>query len=121
MATPQMNYSSCVSHPSFTTLSTNALQFNNEFGGRPWDPAALEASQKYNPAYTVAKWSTPQLTIHTSKDYRIPESDGIAAFHALQQCVFRFHSDFVLVHTLFCHTYHFFSIRIILSFHTSGG
>ncbi|KAG2757920.1 alpha beta-hydrolase [Suillus brevipes Sb2] len=59
--------------------------FNNEFGGRPWDPAALEASQKYNPAYTVAKWSTPQLTIHTSKDYRIPESDGIAAFHALQQ------------------------------------
>ncbi|KAG2037851.1 hypothetical protein BDR03DRAFT_863023, partial [Suillus americanus] len=25
------------------------------------------------------------LTIHSSKDYRLPESDGIAVFHALQQ------------------------------------
>jgi dipeptidyl aminopeptidase/acylaminoacyl peptidase len=88
MATPQMNYSSCVSHPSLTALSTNAPQFNHEWGGRPWDPAAFEASRKYSPAYTVAKWSTPQLTIHSSKDYRLPEGDGIAVFHALQQCVF---------------------------------
>ena len=28
------------------------------------------------------------LIIHGSKDYRLPETDGIAAFHALQQCVF---------------------------------
>ncbi|KAG1857864.1 Alpha/Beta hydrolase protein, partial [Suillus tomentosus] len=59
--------------------------FNHEWGGRPWDPAAFEASRKYSPAYTVAKWSTPQLTIHSSKDYRLPEGDGIAVFHALQQ------------------------------------
>ncbi|KAG2134271.1 alpha beta-hydrolase [Suillus cothurnatus] len=58
---------------------------NHEWGGRPWDPVAFEASRKYNPAYTVAKWSTPQLTIHGSKDYRLPESEGIAVFHALQQ------------------------------------
>lgn len=59
--------------------------FNHEWGGRPWDPAAFEASRKYSPAYTVAKWSTPQLTIHSSKDFRLPEGDGIAVFHALQQ------------------------------------
>ncbi|OJA17237.1 hypothetical protein AZE42_00166 [Rhizopogon vesiculosus] len=59
--------------------------FNHEWGGRPWEPAAAETLRKYSPAYTVSKWSTPQLTIHGSKDYRLPEVDGIAVFHALQQ------------------------------------
>lgn len=27
------------------------------------------------------------LVIHGSKDYRLPETDGIGAFHALQECV----------------------------------
>ncbi|KAG1872451.1 alpha beta-hydrolase [Suillus subalutaceus] len=66
-------------------VTDEPFSFNHGWGGRPWEPAALEASRKYSPAYTVAKWSTPQLTIHSSKDYRLPESDGIAVFHALQQ------------------------------------
>ncbi|KAG1822832.1 Alpha/Beta hydrolase protein [Suillus subaureus] len=71
---------------AFNGYATDELFFfNHEWGGRPWDPAAIEASRKYSPAYTVAKWSTPQLTIHGSKDYRLPESDGIGVFHALQQ------------------------------------
>jgi dipeptidyl aminopeptidase/acylaminoacyl peptidase len=71
---------------TYVSYTTDELFFNNhEWGGRPWDPVAFEASRKYNPAYTVAKWSTPQLTIHGSKDYRLPESEGIAVFHALQQ------------------------------------
>ena len=45
------------------------------------------ADYRYSPAYTVSKWSTPQLTIHGSKDYRLPETDGIAVWHALQQYV----------------------------------
>ncbi|KIJ17964.1 Merops: S09.UPW [Paxillus involutus ATCC 200175] len=59
--------------------------FNHEWGGRPWEPESFELSRKYSPAYTVSKWSTPQLIIHGSKDYRLPESDGIAVWHALQQ------------------------------------
>lgn len=42
--------------------------------------------EKYNPINFVHKWSTPQLVIHGSKDYRLPETDGIGAFHALKQC-----------------------------------
>ncbi|KAF8842149.1 alpha beta-hydrolase [Paxillus ammoniavirescens] len=59
--------------------------FNHEWGGRPWEPESFELSRKYSPAYTVSKWSTPQLIIHGSKDYRLPEGDGIAVWHALQQ------------------------------------
>lgn len=59
--------------------------FNHEWGGRPWEPKSFELSRKYSPAYTVSKWSTPQLIVHGSKDYRLPETDGIAVFHALQQ------------------------------------
>lgn len=43
--------------------------------------------RRYSPANTVSKWSTPQLIVHGSKDFRLPETEGISAFHALQQCV----------------------------------
>ncbi|KAN0087536.1 Merops: S09.UPW [Tylopilus felleus] len=59
--------------------------FNHEWGGRPWEEKPFALSRKYSPAYTVSKWSTPQLVIHGSKDYRLPEGDGIAVWHALQQ------------------------------------
>ena len=44
--------------------------------------------EKYNPINYVHKWSTPELVIHGSKDYRLPETDGIGAFHALKQCAY---------------------------------
>jgi dipeptidyl aminopeptidase/acylaminoacyl peptidase len=40
-----------------------------------------------SPVKYVHKWSTPQLIIHGSKDYRIPDTEGLATFHALQQFV----------------------------------
>lgn len=43
--------------------------------------------RRYDPINFVDKWSTPMLVIHGSKDYRLPETDGIGAFHALQQYV----------------------------------
>lgn len=43
--------------------------------------------KKYDPINYVENWSTPMLVIHGSKDYRLPETDGIGAFHALQQYV----------------------------------
>ena len=41
--------------------------------------------KKFDPINFVDKWETPMLVIHGSKDYRLPETDGIGAFHALQQ------------------------------------
>ncbi|KAJ6559073.1 Alpha/Beta hydrolase protein [Mycena vulgaris] len=59
--------------------------FNHEWGGRPWEPKSKALSEKFSPANYVDKWSTPQLLIHGSKDYRLPETESIGPFHALQQ------------------------------------
>ena len=46
------------------------------------DPAAFE---KWNPVNHVAKWKTPMLVITGEKDFRIPYTQGIASFTALQR------------------------------------
>ncbi|KAF7365063.1 Dipeptidyl-peptidase 5 [Mycena venus] len=71
---------------TYNGYSTDELFFfNHEWGGRPWDPKTKELSEKFSPSNYVANWSTPQLLIHGSKDYRLPETESIGAFHALQQ------------------------------------
>lgn len=42
---------------------------------------------RFSPSNRVHKWSTPELIIHGSKDYRLPETEGISVFQALQQYV----------------------------------
>jgi dipeptidyl aminopeptidase/acylaminoacyl peptidase len=44
-----------------------------------------EAHEKHNPALHVDKWRTPMLVIHGALDFRIPESQGLGAFTALQR------------------------------------
>ncbi|MBW8842841.1 MAG: S9 family peptidase [Sphingomonadales bacterium] len=64
---------------------TEELWFDEwEHGGHPYyeDPAAFE---KWNPVNLVAQWKTPQLVITSEGDYRIPYTQGIAAFTALQR------------------------------------
>jgi len=71
---------------SYNGFSTDELFFfNHEFGGRPWDPIGKTLTEKFSPSNFVTNWSTPQLIIHGSKDYRLPDTEGISAFHALQQ------------------------------------
>ncbi|KIY45662.1 alpha/beta-hydrolase [Fistulina hepatica ATCC 64428] len=71
---------------TYNGFSTDELFFfNHEWGGRPWEKTSKELAEKYNPSNYVHKWSTPQLLIHGSKDYRLPETEGIGAFNALQQ------------------------------------
>ena len=56
-----------------------------------WHSVGFQCSSlehRMSPTNFVHKWSTPQLLIHGSKDYRLPETEGIGAFHALQQLVF---------------------------------
>ncbi|MFA6608234.1 MAG: prolyl oligopeptidase family serine peptidase, partial [Sphingomonas sp.] len=64
---------------------TEELWFDEwEHGGHPYyeDPAAFE---KWNPVNHVTAWKTPQLVLTSEGDYRIPYTQGIAAFTALQR------------------------------------
>ena len=64
---------------------TEELWFDEwEHGGKAYyeDPAAFE---KWNPVNYVRNWKTPQLVITGEKDFRIPYTQGIAAFTALQR------------------------------------
>ena len=64
--------------------STEELWFPEWENGGPYfaQPANYE---KYNPVNHVDRWQTPMLVIHGQLDYRIPVTQGIAAFTALQR------------------------------------
>jgi dipeptidyl aminopeptidase/acylaminoacyl peptidase len=52
-----------------------------------WRPLFRGAGnyEKWNPVNHVAAWKTPMLVIHGEKDFRIPYTQGIAAFTAAQR------------------------------------
>ncbi len=41
--------------------------------------------EKWNPVAHVTKWKTPMLVVHGSLDYRVPDTQGLSAFTALQR------------------------------------
>ena len=57
--------------------------FALELGGTPY-AGDLEAWERYSPHRYVHRWKTPTLVIHGEKDYRVPISDGLLLFEALQ-------------------------------------
>ena len=64
---------------------TEELWFDEwEHGGKTYyeDPAAYE---RWNPVLKVDAWKTPMLVIHGEKDFRIPYTQGLGAFTALQR------------------------------------
>jgi dipeptidyl aminopeptidase/acylaminoacyl peptidase len=64
---------------------TEELWFDEwEHGGHPYYEAPGEF-EKWNPVNFVTSWKTPQLVITSEKDFRIPYTQGIAAFTALQR------------------------------------
>jgi dipeptidyl aminopeptidase/acylaminoacyl peptidase len=54
-----------------------------EHGGTYFDNP--EGYEKHNPALFVDRWQTPMLVIHGELDYRVPVTQGIAAFTAAQR------------------------------------
>jgi dipeptidyl aminopeptidase/acylaminoacyl peptidase len=62
---------------------TEELWFDQWDNGGPW--TTRTDAEKWNPVNHVTKWKTPTLVIHGEKDYRIPYSQSLAAFTALQQ------------------------------------
>jgi dipeptidyl aminopeptidase/acylaminoacyl peptidase len=64
--------------------STEELWFpEHEFSGTEYGNSAAYA--KFNPVDYVSKWKTPTLVIHGQLDYRVPDSQGLAVFTALQR------------------------------------
>ena len=64
---------------------TEELWFDEwEHGGHPYYEAPAEF-EKWNPVNFVTNWATPQLVITSENDFRIPYTQGIAAFTALQR------------------------------------
>jgi dipeptidyl aminopeptidase/acylaminoacyl peptidase len=54
-----------------------------EHHGTPWEnPGGYTA---HNPIDHVAKWKTPMLVVHGGRDFRIPYTQGLATFTALQR------------------------------------
>ncbi|HEY6456766.1 MAG TPA: S9 family peptidase [Steroidobacteraceae bacterium] len=89
-ATPQSGPWRClISHDGvfdarMMYFATEELWFEEvEQGGTPWqEPQHYE---RFNPLTHVGDWKVPMLIIHSAKDYRIPLSQGLGAFTALQR------------------------------------
>jgi acylaminoacyl-peptidase len=63
---------------------TEELWFSEwENGGTPWD--VPQNYEKYNPQGHVADWSKPMLVIAGQLDYRVPYSQSLSMFNALQR------------------------------------
>ncbi|HEY2781429.1 MAG TPA: S9 family peptidase [Steroidobacteraceae bacterium] len=64
--------------------STEELWFpEHEFSGPEYQNPAAYA--KFNPIDHVANWKTPTLVIHGQQDFRVPLSQGLSVFTALQR------------------------------------
>lgn len=66
---------------------TEELWFTErEFGGEYWNPTAMKNQYRvWSPHLYAANLQTPQLVVHSELDYRIPISEGISLFTALQR------------------------------------
>ncbi|KAK4136726.1 hypothetical protein BT67DRAFT_448039 [Trichocladium antarcticum] len=81
------NFKALVCHDGvFSTLNqwcTEELFFPiHDFEGTLMENRA--AYEKWDPAKFVSEWATPQLIIHSELDYRLPITEGLAAFNVLQ-------------------------------------
>ncbi|CAF1128504.1 unnamed protein product [Rotaria sordida] len=65
--------------------STEELWFSEHDAGGFTPYGNPDAFEKFNPVNHVANWTQPMLIIHGGHDYRVPETQGISAFTALQR------------------------------------
>lgn len=57
-----------------------------EYGGPYWDPKLMESQyRKFSPHLFAANFHVPQLIVHGELDYRIPTSEAVSLFTALQR------------------------------------
>jgi dipeptidyl aminopeptidase/acylaminoacyl peptidase len=68
-------------------MTTDEMFFDNwEKGGAPWEEDNKVAMKSYagSPHNFVKNWDTPIMIIHGEHDYRIPYTQGMAAFNSAQ-------------------------------------
>ncbi len=65
--------------------STEELWFSEHDAGGVTPYEDPEAFEKFNPVKHVINWTQPMLIIHGGRDYRVPDTQGIGAFTALQR------------------------------------
>jgi dipeptidyl aminopeptidase/acylaminoacyl peptidase len=77
-----------VNHDGVYSLPNMALQTDElffcdyEFKGQPWNSKVYTT---HSPHTYVANWRTPTLVITGSMDFRVPETESLATFTALQR------------------------------------
>jgi len=54
-----------------------------EHHGLPWDNP--QGYSKHSPLERVKNWKTPMLVVHSGKDYRVVDTQGLSTFTALQR------------------------------------
>ncbi|KAI9813085.1 MAG: hypothetical protein M1827_004305 [Pycnora praestabilis] len=65
-------------------LSSEEQYFpNHDLGGPLWE--ARSDWEKWDPSRFVGNWGTPHLIIHNDRDYRLANTEGLAAFNVLQE------------------------------------
>lgn len=62
-----------------TSKSKNPKEARRNFGA-----ATFADWRRWDPAEHFDKWETPELIIHSAKDFRIAIADGMSAFNVLQ-------------------------------------
>ncbi|MDR1525702.1 MAG: S9 family peptidase [Tannerella sp.] len=74
-------------HMEFMYSTTEEMFFENwETGGAPWDKENKVAQNSFSasPHLLVKNWDTPIMIVHGEKDFRVPYSQGMAAFNTAQ-------------------------------------
>ncbi|MCC6623590.1 MAG: S9 family peptidase [Deltaproteobacteria bacterium] len=80
-----------VTHASLFHLSTFHLAtdvpawWELMLGGTMWSDPALHDADLYSPSRQIDRWRTPTLILHGEKDYRVPITEGLMLFEALQR------------------------------------
>ncbi len=68
----------------FAYFDTDELWFPEwDHIGTPWQNP--DSYEKHNPVNFVKNWRMPMLVIHGGLDFRVPETQGLATFNALQR------------------------------------
>eukprot|EP00981_Chlorochromonas_danica_P005895 scaffold1208_cov163-Ochromonas_danica.AAC.22 len=63
--------------------TTEELFFPEWELGKPWEEPEVYA--RWSPDSFVKNWQTPTFVIHGGKDFRVPETEGLATFTTLQR------------------------------------
>jgi dipeptidyl aminopeptidase/acylaminoacyl peptidase len=77
-----VNHDGVFNQPAMYYTTDELFFCEHEFGGVPWES---DLYNKFSPHEFVKNWKTPCLVIHGAKDYRVPLTEGLATFTALQR------------------------------------